>query len=307
MLSAIHHTAVRVANLDEARARWSHILGLSGEREGQRALLRCAYEDFALILVESTQAPGLEYVAYELESGISLTEAGQRLAAKGVSAQEIEIPVRGSGLRLDDPDGNGVVLLERRARTDTRNPEVRFNASLPAFHPRKFGHVNYLTSDTPRIIDWYVDVLGFQVTDWIGDEGCWLHINADHHVAAFLNKGYAHIHHLAFELVDWGEMRVALDHLAQNNRHIVWGPGRHGNARNLFSYFRMPEEEMFIELFCDMEQLLPDHQVRHLPDNAHSSNTWGILPPRSYFRFDAEALRLEEDQAEAYTEKSTVI
>jgi len=304
MLSAIHHTAFRVANLAEAQERWSHILGLTGERVGKRALLRCTYEDLALVLEESKQAPGLEYVAYELAQGITLDEASQRLASKGVSSQEIEIPVRGSGLRLGDPDGNGIVLLERRRREDTRNPEVRFNSTLPGFHPRKFGHINYLTSDTPRIIAWYVDVLGFQETDWIGDEGCWLHINADHHVLAFLNKGYAHIHHIAFELVDWGEMRVALDHLAQNNRHLVWGPGRHGNARNLYSYFRMPEEELFIEFFCDMEQLLPDHQVRHLPDNAHSSNTWGILPPRSYFRFDAEALRMEEGQSEAYGHNS---
>lgn len=306
MLSAIHHTALRVANLDEAQARWSHILGLSGERVGKRALLRCAYEDFALVLEESEQAPGLEYVAYELAQGISLEEASGRLAAHGVASQKIEVPVRGSGLRLSDPDGNGVVLLERLRPEDNRNPEVRFNQTLPAFHPRKFGHVNYLTSDTRRIVDWYVNVLGFQETDWIGDEGCWLHVNADHHVLAFLNKGYTHIHHLAFELVDWGEMRVAFDHLAQKRRHLVWGPGRHGNARNLFSYFRMPEEELFIELFCDMEQLLPDHRVRYLPDDAHSSNTWGILPPRSYFRFDAEALRMEEGQAEAYAEKPAI-
>jgi catechol-2,3-dioxygenase len=246
-------------------------------------------------------------VAYELAQDITLAEAGKRLAAKGETFQTIEVPARGSGLRLNDPDGNGVVLLERRMREDTRNPEVRFNSALPAFHPRKFGHVNYLTADTQRIVAWYINVLGCQETDWIGDEGCWLHVNADHHVLAFLNKGYAHIHHLAFELVDWGEMRVALDHLAQNGRHLVWGPGRHGNARNLYSYFRMPEEELFVELFCDMEQLLPDHQVRHLPDNAHSSNTWGILPPRSYFRFDAEALKMEEDQAEAYGQKATVV
>lgn len=306
MLSAIHHTALRVANLDEAQERWSHILGLSGERVGSRAILRCAYEDFALLLEESQQAPGLEYVAYELAQGITLSEASQRLAARGVASREIDIPLRGTGLRLNDPDGNGVVLLERKQRQDTRNPEVRFNAALPGFHPRKFGHVNYLTTDTPRIVAWYVDVLGCQETDWIGDEGCWLHVNADHHVLAFLNKGYVHIHHLAFELVDWGEMRVALDHLAQNRRHLVWGPGRHGNARNLYSYFRMPEEEIFVELFCDMEQLLPDHQVRHLPDNAHSSNTWGILPPRSYFRFDAEALRMEDDQSEAYGQTPVV-
>ena len=171
---------------------------------------------------------------------------------------------------------------------------------LPGFHPRKFGHVNYLTDDARRIVDWYIDVLGFRLTDWIGDEGAWLHVNADHHVIAFVDKGYRHIHHLAFELVDWGELRVALDHLAQHRRPLVWGPGRHGMARNLFSYWRMREEDLFVELFADLEQLAPDHEPRTYEDSPHSSNTWGILPPRSYFRFDREAIESEAVQAEAY-------
>ena len=131
--------------------------------------------------------------------------------------------------------------------------------------------------------------------------------NHSHHVLAFVDKGLAHIHHLAFQLVDWGEQRVALDHLAQNKRHIVWGPGRHGMARNLFSYFRMPEEELFVEFFCDMEQLTEDHKVRHYVDDPHSSNTWGILPPRTYFRFDKQAIEAELSQAYAYGQSVSTV
>src|SRR5579884_1444642 len=306
MLSAIHHAALRVANLDEAGQRWSHVLGLTEvERSQQRALLRCNHEDFALVLEQAETAPGIEYVAYELASGVTLVDARKRLEEHDVQVREVDIPLRGTGLRLADPDGNGMVLLERRKRSGTErwNAEALYSSVLPAFHPRKFGHVNYLTSDVKRVTQWYADVLGFRFTDWIGDEGCWMHVNRDHHVLAFLNKGYNHIHHIAFELVDWGEMRVAFDHLAQNHRNLVWGPGRHANARNLFSYFRMHEEELFIELFCDMEQLSDDHQTRYYPDDAHASNSWGILPPRSYFRFDEEAIRSELNQSEAYGHK----
>ena len=66
-------------------------------------------------------------------------------------------------------------------------------------------------------------------------------------------------------------------------------------ARNLFSYFRMREEDLFIELFADLEQLdEPTTSPRHFPDDPHSSNTWGILPPRTYLRFDQAALDAEE-------------
>ena len=302
VFSAIHHAGLHVADLDEARQRWPRVLGLTGELEEGRALLRCAHEDYALVLEQTTQKAGFDYVAYELVPGLSLSALRGRLSAHGVSAEEVEVPRRGTGLRVSDPDGNGVVIIEYRRPADTRPAEVKYSDMLPAFHPRKFGHVNYLTSDVRRAVQWYIEVLGFKLTDGIGSEGRWLHVNADHHVLAFLEKGYNHIHHLAFELVDWGELRVALDHLAQCRRPIIWGPGRHGMARNLFSYFRVPEEELFVELFADIEQLPVNHEPRYFPDDAHSSNTWGILPPRSYFRFDQAALDAELAQSEAYAE-----
>jgi hypothetical protein len=48
-----------------------------------------------------------------------------------------------------------------------------------------------------------------------------------------------------------------------------------------------------------MEQLEPDHEPRDWPDDVHSSNVWGILPPRSYFRFDAAAVEAERQGLEA--------
>ena len=209
------------------------------------------------------------------------------------------MPMRGRGLRLADPDGNAIVLVERVLAEDRKPPVARFTDELPGFHPRRLQHFNYLTADAPRMADWYERALGLGVSDWIGDGAVWMHADRDHHVVAFLDKGYSHIHHLAFELVDWGEMRVALDHLAQHRRPIAWGPGRHTMAQNLFAYCRMVEEELFVELFCDMEQLEPDHEPRFFADDPHGSNAWGILPPRSYFRFDEAAVEAELEQLEA--------
>ncbi len=288
MIGRLHHARLRVADVEEATARWARLYGLSPAGPG---LLRCAYEDFALELIEAhpPEQPGLEHVGYELRPGARLDDVG---------GEEVEVPRRGRGRRLTDPDGNGVVLVERVVPADRTPPVARFTDALPAFHPRRLQHVNYLTADVPRLVAWYED-LGLAVTDWIGDEGCWLHADRDHHVLALLDKGVAHVHHLAFELVDWGEMRVALDHLGQHGRPVTWGPGRHAMAQNLFAYVRMPEEELFVELFADMEQLEPDHEVRRFPDDPHASNVWGVLPPRTYFRFDAAAVAAERAQLTA--------
>ena len=302
MIGGIHHVTLRVADVDEALARWSLLYGLTGERDGNGALLRCGYEDFCLELRPAVdEPPGLEHVGWELRRGIALDEVAGGLDG----AQETPVAMRGRGLRLRDPDGNGVVLVERPETTHAEDlwpPVARFTDVLPGFHPRKLGHVNFLTADVPRLVAWYRDTLGFRVSDWIGDDACWMHVGRDHHVLAFLDKGYAHIHPLAFELVDWGEMRTALDHLGQHGRYVTWGPGRHAMAQNLFSYIRMPEEEIFVELYADLEQIEDDHEPRVFPDTPHSSNVWGQLPPRTYFRFDAASVEAERAQEHALRE-----
>ena len=292
----MHHARLRVADAGEASARWARLHGLTAAGEG---LLRCAYEDFCLELVTSAEPPGLEHVAYELRTGVSLADVAARLDAQGVASERVDVPVRGPGLALSDPDGNRVVLVERVLAEDRRPAVARFTDALPGYHPRRLQHFNYLTADTPRLARFYEDALGLGVSDWVGEGAVWMHADRDHHVVAFLDKGYAHVHHVAFELTDWGEMRVALDHLAQHRRPIAWGPGRHTMAQNLFAYCRMPEEEIFVELFCDMEQLEPDHAPRVFADDPHGANAWGILPPRSYFRFDRAAIEAELAQLEA--------
>jgi catechol-2,3-dioxygenase len=297
----IHHVTLRVADVDEAARRWTALYGLAvREQTADRALLRCTFEDYCLELRRSDEAPGIEHVAYELRAGTSIEDARAHLRRTGVPWGEEEVPLgRGTGLRVQDPDGNAVLVVERRPPEDRRPAVARRSDELRPFHPRKLGHVNYLTADVARQVDFYTRVLGFEVTDWIGEGAVWLHVNRDHHALAFLDKGYAHIHHLAFEFVDFGELRMLLDHLGQHGRWCTWGPGRHAMAQNLFTYIRMWEEELFVECFTDLEQLDEDHAPRQFPDDVHSSNAWGQLPPRTYFRFDEASVRAEREQRHA--------
>jgi catechol 2,3-dioxygenase-like lactoylglutathione lyase family enzyme len=289
-LAGIHHVALRVFDPDEAAARWSRQFGLSvAERHDDRVLLRCAFEDYALELIRSDREPGFDHAGWELARGASL-------AALDLEGERMERPGRPPSLFLRDPDGHGVEIVEWTERASEFPDIAQLTTELPAFHPRKLGHVNVVTEDVRRLSAFYVEELGFRVTDRLGDEGVWLHLNADHHVHAMLEKPPAHFHHFALELRDFGEMRVALDHLGKHGRWVVWGPGRHGVAASLFAYIRIPEEELIVELYADMEQLAPDHEPRDWEDTPHSSNVWGTLPPRTYFRFDREAIEIERGQ-----------
>jgi len=295
-LHRIDHVCLRVADLDEASHRWQLQFGLvERSRVEGRALLACNDEPYSLELVEGGR-PGHDHFAFELHRGCSPDDARTHLDTLGQVWEERE-----GSLFVDDPDGRPVQLMPYREPDGdvARWPQhARPSSSVHVGGPRKLGHVNCLTGDIQAGFRFYTDVLGMRLSDWLGDGGVWFHVNSDHHVMALVDVGYAHFHHLAFEVVDIGKMRDLLDHVARHGRWLSWGPTRHGIAGNIASYVRIPEEECHVELYCDMEQLQDDHVPRTFPDDRYSSNTWGPLPPRSYFRFDPVAIEFERESWE---------
>jgi catechol 2,3-dioxygenase-like lactoylglutathione lyase family enzyme len=295
-LHRIDHVCLRVADLDMAAARWVREFGLHEvSRSAERVLLACDDEPCALELVTGSPA-GLDHVGYELAGTCSLEDAHRHLFEFGALVEE-----SGCGLMTADADGFGVQILPYREPASRLTAHARPGVNPALGHPRKLGHVNFLTGDIQAQLRFYTEALGMRLTDWLGDGGVWLHINSDHHVMALITKPEPlapHFHHLAFDVIDIGQMRVALDHLGRHGRWLGWGPTRHGVGGNIAAYVRIVEEECFVELYCDMEKLERDHEPRQWPDDRYSSNTWGPLPPRSYFRFDQAAIDSERESLE---------
>ncbi|MEO9174079.1 MAG: VOC family protein [Gaiellales bacterium] len=291
IVRALHHVALRSADADEAAERWKDLWSLR-DAPGEPGIrrLRCTGEPYGLELVSATE-PGHEHTAFELRQDVSLADAAARLAALGIDARQ-----HGDALRFVDLEGYGVELVPYAAPDDRRPYVARTGGDALAAAPRRVGHVNMLVADANALAQFYVDALGLRISDRIGDGAVWLRTGSVHHDLAMLEKAPAHFHHVAFELVDMAQMREVLDHVAQRGRWVAWGPGRHAMAQNLFSYVRMPEEDCFVEMYCDMEILPDDHTPRAWPDDVHSSNAWGTLPPRTYFRFDADSVRIEREQ-----------
>jgi catechol 2,3-dioxygenase-like lactoylglutathione lyase family enzyme len=262
--------------------------------------LSCDDEPCALELISGAPA-GLDHVAYELARGCSLEQARGHLVNYGAMVGDDGE----GGLVTADADGNGIQIRPYREPASRLVPHARPAGKVVIWHPRKLGHVNFLTGSFEEQCRFYTDGLGMHLTDWLGQDGVWFHINSDHHVMALIRSRHptpaapeAHFHHLALDVVDIGQMRITLDHLGRHGRWLGWGPTRHGVGGNIASYVRIVEEECFVELYCDMEQLKPDHEPRRWPDDRFSSNTWGPLPPRSYFRFDQAAIDSERESLE---------
>ena len=101
----------------------------------------------------------------------------------------------------------------------------------------------------------YTDVLGMRVSDRLGDERRVVPHRHRPPRDGVDRQGHSHFHHLAFDVVDIGQMRDLLDRLAPPRPLARLGAGAHGVGGNIASYVRIVEEECFVELYCDMEQL----------------------------------------------------
>jgi catechol 2,3-dioxygenase-like lactoylglutathione lyase family enzyme len=294
-LRQIDHVCLRVADVAAAARRYSLQFGLTVRAcAGDRATLACDYEPYSLELVAAGSEPlGFAHCAWQLRRSVSLEHAREHLRATATDFED-----HGETLVLRDGEGFEHHLLPCPVQDDRRPAIARSTSELPGLRPRKLGHINRLTADMAASTRFHTEVLGMEIADYLGDAGVWLHIGSEHHQLALVDMGRPCFHHLAFDYYDFGTLRALFDNLAQHGRWLAWGPVRHGIAQNICGYARITEEPLLVECYVDMEILEPDHEPRHWPDDRFSSNTWGPLPPRSYFRFDQPAIDSERESLE---------
>jgi Glyoxalase/Bleomycin resistance protein/Dioxygenase superfamily len=105
--------------------------------------------------------------------------------------------------------------------------------------PAKISHVVFHSPQHKEITQWFIDVLGFRLSDWIGDFMSLIRCNTAHHRIAFL-PGPPCLNHVAYDMPDVDEMMRGLKRLRREGFDTVWGPGRHTAGDNTFSYFVTP-------------------------------------------------------------------
>jgi catechol 2,3-dioxygenase-like lactoylglutathione lyase family enzyme len=292
-LRRISHVSLRVAEPVAAARRYSLHFGLTvRECTAERATVACDYEPYSLELVAG-EPLGFAHCAWELRRTTSLNDARAHLRGTIGAFED-----HGDRLVLRDGEGFEHHIVPFAPETDRRPAIARETTELPGLRPRKIGHINRLTADLEASTRFHVEVLGMAVSDRLGDAGTWLHVGGEHHQMALVAAPAPHFHHLALDYGDFGALRPLFDNLAQHGRWLAWGPVRHGIGQNVCGYVRITEEPLLVECYADMEQLELDHEPRQWPDDRFSSNTWGPLPPRSYFRFDAAAIDSERESLE---------
>lgn len=163
--------------------------------------------------------------------------------------------------------------------------------------PRKLGHLVLAVRDIHKSVEFYTEVLGLTVSDWISDQMCFLRAGSDHHDLAlsqipkdspdiddlprYSRPGMEHFSYLVDSVDD---MEQAVKLLQARGVEIVRGIGKHGPGENCFLVFKDPDGNN-VEIYCDMQQIPPgeSHQARVWERNVESFDQWRfarfVVPP----------------------------
>ena len=215
-------------------------------REGDGAFFATEMGRLAIELRRGGTA-GLARLSFEM--AMEVDEAARTLRALGVESRIRSDPFPGARRALSflDPCGTEIELF---SGTD-------FLSSVPfgvGVKPLKLGHVARFCSDLPKVIAFYEKVLGFRVSDWVGDYFVFLRCDADHHAVNFFRGPVTQLHHMAFELKDMAHMQSACDALASARIPVGWGPLRQSAGHNMAVYHRSDDGHA-VEYYCELDQM----------------------------------------------------
>jgi len=278
-IKRVSHVALKTKDVDRQVDYYTQMVGL-GETERDstgRVYLRCNSNHHSIVLVPSTET-GIDHFALDVGNPAELEIAAIALAKAGIAYETIhsDEPGQGTSLRLRDPNGFVVELIGAM-------DQVSAIYGPRAVQPRKLGHITLRVADCKQSADFYSEVLGFRVSDWVEDRFVWMRCNPDHHGLAFSQGDVVMLHHFAFEVPDFSYLARQADHLAENGYTMIYGPGRHGPGHNQFIYFRDPERNM-VEYTCDVQQIWDDST--YVPKvwsfKEQWSNIWGSPKPADF-------------------------
>ncbi len=215
-----------------------------------------------------------------------------------------------SGIWFRDDDG---ILIEIRvaekvspnAKSAAENPSVPagvaampLRVDAPFVRPRRLSHILLFTTDVPRAVAFYRDVLGMCLSDSAADVIAFMHgvHGSDHHLVAFAKSDAPGFHHCSWAVLSVNEVGLGAMQMADKGHTAGWGLGRHVLGSNFFHYVRDPWGS-YSEYSHDIDYIPGDGSWKAsavTPDNGFY--LWGPNPPADFtFNYEAPSASLTRE------------
>jgi len=284
----ISHASYEIPDLDAQAEYYTNVLGLRLIAKEQDAAYLANANDHHSVVLRRGDQPRCTRIGFQLGPDDDLDAFEKQTAAHGLrtARKKDPEPTIGDMVSFEDPKGTVMEVF--------KPPQLQSQVfGSTGIIPHKLGHVAFHVTDVKTATKFYCDVLGFRVSDWMGDYFSFLRCGPDHHTINLVETGSNKHFHTAFELRDWAHMQSACDFLSRNGIKILWGPGRHGIGHNLFTYHRSPNG-LITELFAELDQMKDEalgyfdprpwhrdnpQRPKVWPKTPEAANLWGPMPP----------------------------
>jgi catechol 2,3-dioxygenase len=269
---------MRVPDLDASVARATTVMGM---RETERAdgvsylTHKDCHHSLQYIAGESSQ---LDHIAMEAHDDDALDELVKTLGDHDIAIESDTPQERGiaRAIRFRSPDGHLIEVF-----TGMESDGIVHTGQ--GIQPREFGHPMLTCGeDTSRTRALFADVLGFRLSDDVGDGTLvFMRCNAQHHGIGIAKGPAVGINHYAFGVQDIAVLAQLGEVLFKNGSRFIWGPGRHGAGENLFTYHFDPAG-CIVEYYADIYHVLDDaaYEPGHWKlEEGKFENKWGPGAP----------------------------
>ena len=267
-----------VPDLHVARRFYTEVWGLSEVAgSGPELVLRATGADHHVLVLHQGD-PALHSITFRAPSHLAVKQAvsacleagGRVLAEPG----PVDWPGGGFGVAMADPWGRTLRLVHGDA-TRAPDPPVQDR-------PTRLSHVNINSADTDATARFFIDALGFRLSDR-SKIMAFVRCNSDHHAVVIADAAVNGLNHVAFMMPSLEGVMRGSGRMVDHGYPIGWGVGRHGPGDNVFAYFVDP---FGIVIEYTAEVLLVDDSYRvggpadwTWPPGR--TDHWGIAPPKS--------------------------
>ncbi len=215
----------------------------------------------------------VEIIAFAAESRVDVDLLHGRVKEAGCviihEPRSLSSPGGGYGFRFFSPDGLPFEISSDVARLDKREM-ARWDGK-----PLKISHIVIHSPNHKAAVAFFTEVLGFRVSDWLGDFMCFLRCNSAHHRLAVL-PGPPSLNHVAYDMLTVDDMFRGASRLKKHGTEIRWGPGRHTAGNNTFSYFTTPAG-FAVEYTSELEEVdFETHVDKVHQPGPTTMDQWGI-------------------------------
>jgi 2,3-dihydroxybiphenyl 1,2-dioxygenase len=249
-LQALGYVGFGSDSLDDWRQFGTGLVGLQAVERGNSLLAFRMDDRKQRIVIDRSLGEGERFFGWEVADAAAL----DALAAKLETAQ-VDVTSEPGALAdnrrvkrlisFRDPAGN---RLEAFYGAEIDESPFLPGRSISGFRtgPLGLGHAVLTVENIDAVMPFYVDVLGFQLSDYMQKpfRAYFFHINARHHSLALIETGRNGMHHLMVELFSLDDVGQCYDIALSQQDRVNVTLGRHTNDLMTSFYARTPSSFM---------------------------------------------------------------